>query len=117
MKKIIVLIISMGLSVLVSAQDTDKLEEMFEKTVSRLQLSETQQGDYSKVMEEYLGSLSDIKSSKSGRMEKFKKFRSANSTKDAKIKSFLSKDQYSEYVKLKDENKSKFQEMRKNRDK
>lgn len=64
---------------------------------------------------EFLNAAKALKDSEDRRMEKAKKLKMLAEKRDAEMKSFLSADQYKQYLLIKEENKEKIKERRASR--
>jgi hypothetical protein len=94
--------------------DEQKKEMMdrYQAYKEKLNLTDEQASEVQKINTEYFEALSDLKNSDASRMEKFRKFRDANSTKDSKMEKVLSKEQYKMYKEFQSEIKKELKQNR-----
>lgn len=84
----------------------------FEAYKEKLNLTEEQAPEVQKINSEYFEVLADLKKSDATRMEKLRTFRDAKSTRDAKMKKVLSKEQYKMYTEFQAEMREELKENR-----
>jgi hypothetical protein len=84
----------------------------FEAYKEKLNLTEEQAPEVQKINAEYFEVLADLKKSDASKMDKLRTFRDAKSTRDAKMKNVLSKEQYKMYTEFQAEMREEMKENR-----
>lgn len=84
----------------------------FETYKEKLNLTEEQQPEVQKINSAYFETLADLKKSDASKLDKLRTFRDAKSTRDAKMKKVLSKEQYQMYLDFQAEMKEELKENR-----
>lgn len=84
-----------------------------EQPADRLQLRKDQQVPYREIIKRYAFLVKDVRKSVLSKEEKVKKLNELELAREAEIKTVLSEDQFTEYLKMKEENRTKFLDMRK----
>lgn len=122
MKKIMVLSFLLMLSVFSFAQtgkgrfseeEKKELLAKMEEYRARLNLSEEQEAKVEKINEGFFKELSALKQSDEGKLAKYRKFKSAKSSKDKQMKEVLNADQYKIYQQMQTDMKKEMKKKRK----
>lgn len=120
MKKILVIILMAGMFAGQSAwaqskltdEQKSELKTRFKTYKEKLNLNEEQALKVRAIDSAYLIGLASLKRSDGTRLTKLRQFKQLSSSRDKQMKAILSKDQFKEYARFKDEMKLEFKEIR-----
>lgn len=102
----------------VFSQDSkSRAQKMTDKMKADLNLTDDQSVQVLPVNQVFVESMQEVRADDGGKLAKYQKFKTADEKRDGSLKEILTQEQYSLFIKQKEENREAMREARKNKNK